>query len=474
MIIFLSIILLGFYYEWALGLLDWVPEKINNKFNNSSSIYFYNIFNFVILLQYIEIEFLIFCLFITIFLLLNQIDNLIYRVINLASLSLAVISTWIYFTDLIFLYIVYILAFIGAVIMLFLSIVLMLPSSTININNKINSLFLVIIIEMSDTFISQYYIKIFTIFIFIFCIIYLLFIIFNILIKNSSIILDFFKENATIFYHEVNSINSYLKFKFILNLWYRRTVNVLTTIFGIGISGDVFAAYTRSYENLLAAPPTVIIGLFMHDCLYFIYFHIESHLYGPITKDMYKNTEPVWGKVFKIFEYPHSPARSIKFIHFPIPDLKKPYIPIELNWSLFSWFFVVINIPFIKYIHGNTFGCIFINRFIFVINCINFFIINISYNLMYRILIHLEIIGKELILQSLVLSLFFLLTIPIFITFQIPTLELINITPVHLNISSILSIKHILYEENLLYLLSSAIALLIALIGSAIFTRNFK
>jgi sensor histidine kinase regulating citrate/malate metabolism len=36
------------------------------------------------------------------------------------------------------------------------------------------------------------------------------------------------------------------------------------------------------------------------------------------------------------------------------------------------------------------------------------------------------------------------------------------------------SIKHILYEENILYLLISVIGLLIALIGSAVFTRHSK
>jgi NADH:ubiquinone oxidoreductase subunit 6 (subunit J) len=60
---------------------------------------------------------------------LNQLANLIYRVVNLAALSLIVVGTWACFTELTFLYIVYVLAFTGAVVMLFLSVVLMLPAS---------------------------------------------------------------------------------------------------------------------------------------------------------------------------------------------------------------------------------------------------------------------------------------------------------------------------------------------------------
>jgi len=45
-----------------------------------------------------------------------------------------VVGTWTYFTDFTFLYIVYILAFVGAVIMLFLSVILMLPSSITSSN----------------------------------------------------------------------------------------------------------------------------------------------------------------------------------------------------------------------------------------------------------------------------------------------------------------------------------------------------
>jgi NADH:ubiquinone oxidoreductase subunit 3 (subunit A) len=29
MLIFMIIVLAGFYYEWAIGLLEWLPKKLN-------------------------------------------------------------------------------------------------------------------------------------------------------------------------------------------------------------------------------------------------------------------------------------------------------------------------------------------------------------------------------------------------------------------------------------------------------------
>jgi len=56
--------------------------------------------------------------------------NLVYSVLNLGLLSIFLIFMWMYFLEVNFILIVYILAFIGAIVMLFLSVVLMLPSST--------------------------------------------------------------------------------------------------------------------------------------------------------------------------------------------------------------------------------------------------------------------------------------------------------------------------------------------------------
>ena len=53
-------------------------------------------------------------------------------------------------TDVTFIYIVYILAFVSAVVMLFLSVVLMLPSSAIAVNKRNLSLTLLSALDTSD------------------------------------------------------------------------------------------------------------------------------------------------------------------------------------------------------------------------------------------------------------------------------------------------------------------------------------
>jgi NADH:ubiquinone oxidoreductase subunit 6 (subunit J) len=86
----------------------------------------------------VDFVFFLLWLFIVMSLLANQLINLIYRLINLAILSLSIIALWSYYTDLTFIYIVYILAFVGAVVMLFLSVILMLPSSITSSFNKLS------------------------------------------------------------------------------------------------------------------------------------------------------------------------------------------------------------------------------------------------------------------------------------------------------------------------------------------------
>jgi hypothetical protein len=62
--------------------------------------------------------------------------NLIYKVLNLAVLSVFVVALWAYLTDVTFIYVVYILTFVSAVVMLFLSVVLMLPSSALAVPKR--------------------------------------------------------------------------------------------------------------------------------------------------------------------------------------------------------------------------------------------------------------------------------------------------------------------------------------------------
>jgi NADH:ubiquinone oxidoreductase subunit 6 (subunit J) len=63
----------------------------------------------------------------------------------LAILSLLVIGTWLVLTEMLFIYIVYVLAFVGAIIMLFLSVVLMLPASVTASPIQNNSLLCIVV-----------------------------------------------------------------------------------------------------------------------------------------------------------------------------------------------------------------------------------------------------------------------------------------------------------------------------------------
>lgn len=69
---------------------------------------------------------------IVISLFINEIINIIYKIFNLIILSILAVLLWLIFSEVLFIFIVYILAFIGAIIMLFLSVILMLPTSTIH------------------------------------------------------------------------------------------------------------------------------------------------------------------------------------------------------------------------------------------------------------------------------------------------------------------------------------------------------
>jgi len=105
-------------------------------------------------------------------------------------------------------------------------------------------------------------------------------------------------------------------------------------------------------------PNPVALSLVWYEALYYIYINIESKLYnnnGEIRR-IYEHTQPVWGKLFMVFECWYSPSRSLAFASYPIPDMKVPYIPASLKVSLFTLLPYTTNIGLIKYFRGNTCG----------------------------------------------------------------------------------------------------------------------
>jgi hypothetical protein len=144
-----------------------------------------------------------------------------------------------------------------------------------------------------------------------------------------------------------------------------------------------------------------------------------------------------------VLEYSYAPARSLYASKFPVPDIRQPYRPVELRWSLSQLLPYVILINFFRYLRGNDSLTKNINRVLFIINFILHFIINIPFNLMVYFYL-MGIFNTALIKQSLsVLCLIFII-IPISFNnsnfiggmFQIYSYN---------NIDGLLAIKEILY-----------------------------
>lgn len=409
-------------------------------------------------------SFLIAVFLITISLFLNQLNNLIYRVINLASLSLITVGVWAYFTDLTFLYIVYILAFTGAVVMLFLSVILMLPASVTSKNSLTNGL---IVTELTFIDNNLYYTS------FLFLILFLMLIFAYTTIKSLKpnlniffvVVLEFFKSFWQFLLNITNIPNSINEIKqFIL---------LIKNITGINAPTNVYGAFTKNSINMSALPILSYIGLYWQNTLYYIYINIESNLYNGISKTMYNLTKPVWNQLFMVLEYGYVPAKSYRQSKFPIPDIQKPYEPAELEYSLFKLMPYTISITLFKYLHGNFWTILWINRIIFFINLINFFIINIIFNIFAYLYVN-DILDGELFKQIIFIVSIFSLMVPINFSNCLNTWNnVVNLTNLQ-SIDSLLAIKEILYENNILFLMISVIGLLVALIGSAVFTRNNK
>jgi len=139
-------------------------------------------------------EFLLLYSFIVLSLLATFFRNSIYKVLNLGVMSILVAGLWSYTTDLTFIYVVYILAFVGAVIMLFLSVILMLPSSAISSNRAAIN---ILLLQSTDTFIFKFgsFFQLLTVVVIIFTILYFIYDIYVLLTKHTS---RYFKKATSV------------------------------------------------------------------------------------------------------------------------------------------------------------------------------------------------------------------------------------------------------------------------------------
>lgn len=455
---FLLVVLIGFYYEWAIGLLNWLPKKI-------SVLNTQNIITIITIYEESTSAFLVALFLITSCLLLNQLNNLIYRVINLAGLSILVVGTWAYFTDLTFLYIVYILAFTGAVVMLFLSVILMLPASVTS-GIKTTSL-LFIITEVTHNNVNLLFIN---------SVIYYLLIIGFI---GFYYIISYLKPNYQIMFEVIVqwlvslkqlSFYSYLNINQLM-LTFKKFILTIKEITGISAPTDIYGAFTKNSINMSALPIFSYIGLYWQNILYYIYINVESNLYNGISKTMYIFTNPVWGQLFMVLEYGYAPAKSFRQSSFPIPDVRKPYVPAKLRYSLFTMLPYTISIVICKYLHGNSNLILWINRTIFIINLIAHFIVNIIFNFFAYLYVN-DCIDLALIKQIVIIFSIVSISVPLTFSSLVHNWNNIIYTNNYQTLDSLLAIKEIMYETNVLFLVVSVIGLLIALIGSAVFTRN--
>lgn len=369
LLVFLAIVLAGFYYEWAIGLLSWLPTKVTSSDRSSL-----NLLPVFVVGSECSGVFVFLALVIAFSLLLNQLTNLIYRVINLAGLSLISVGTWAYFTDLTFLYIVYILAFTGAVVMLFLSVILMLPAS-VTAGNQ-NVLILVSLQPAHDD-----------------CII------FNIGLFATSFMATLLMIKIVQWLWPVLSFQnardwwrSACAFKlpgFVeTSLFVKNLPFLIKGITGIGAPTDVYGAFTKNSQNIQALPLLAHIGLYWQNTLYYIYVNVESGLYNGMSKDMYKFTAPVWGRLFMVLEYSYAPAKSYRQSLFPIPDIRRSYRPANLRYSLFAFLPYTLPVIVIKYLRSNSALSRLANRVFFIINLLIHFIVNIVFNIFAYIYIY--------------------------------------------------------------------------------------
>jgi len=466
-LVFLGVVLVGFYYEWAIGLLNWVPSKANNVELHFPNTLIENLPLSLVLL-YIDPIFLILWALILSSLLCNFLKNLIYRVINLAFLSILVVSMWAYFTDFTFIYIVYILAFVGAVIMLFLSVILMLPSSVITDPQKqmnFNSAgLLIVVIELNNNNQQTSLVAIFMVLLLI-----------NLVLltgtprayRDIQLFFDAMKVEFGPIFSKLYAISSWGMFVNVVSeLWGK-----LLQLFGFNTDPSIFMAYFRNPLNYASFPTLATPGLLWQNFLYYVYINIEVPLYGGFSKEMYKYTSPVWNKTFMVFEYGYASAKYIND-RFPIPELRKPYSPLPLKFSLFQFLPFTLDLSFFKYLPGNNVVTRYINRSIFAINFVWFFSIMLIYNICLRFYIW-GVVNFEIISQLLSAGFIITAAIPI----NGPSSAAFDWKSSLLSYSEtdgLLAIKIILYEANFMYLFLSVIGLLIALIGSAIFTRHIK
>jgi hypothetical protein len=110
------------------------------------------------------------------------------------------------------------------------------------------------------------------------------------------------------------------------------------------------------------------------------------------------------------FEYGTYPSRSIRFATYPIRDILRPYVPIQVRYSLFKLLPYTTNVRLLRYLEGNSPSRVAINRVLFLVNLAWFFLTNIFLNIMLASVDCFE--HYVLLKQALAFSLIMLAAVP--------------------------------------------------------------
>lgn len=383
--------------------------------------------------------------------------KLIYLVINLSIMSLLVIALWMYTTEITIVFLVYILAFVGAVIMLFLSVILMLPSSVFIPKNQI-LLFIISPFSMFEEVTSYIMNNI------LFLLIFNFIILFTIIFSNT---------NIWIFLRKCLTYKRYNTFKFFKGSRpelpfsegpFRRFrhlyayVGYCWFIFKKVNKLNIPTNFLKLVTNISIQPKNIQTVMIWHDILYYFFINLKPKHMG----------------VFFIFKgnYIKRSHKAIYFVFPPIPLDIQHYIPMQTKYSLFKWFPAKYKLNIIQ----NLFKLTYkqdrkrLNRFIFTIAFIEFIIGNSLLLLSQKIKLINCFKYLELITQLFIkISIFFIACPNIILQNNYSNIIVSKILE---NQDSLIAIKNILYIESPLLLIISVVGLLVALIGAAVLSRS--
>ena len=374
-LIFLAIVLIGFYYEWMINLLNWLPSKVSAK-KSSLAV---SISVIIEVLSYSDAVFVaLMVTFIASLIGGSYFTNPLYKVLNLVWLSLLIVFYFVLYVSFVFMPIAYILAYVGAVMMLFMSVVTMLPNS---VKQKIKEKFFPLLSPQFASAIVSTNINFMPFGEISAQVFWALF--YTIIFLNIAIILYLLNVYNIVnlgaishkYYSYLASVIKDLQYKFLRIRSWPVTGNFLykaRSYFGFMYPLDVVRRMARSELNRSELAYQFGLLFAWHDFLYYLYINIEAPLYQP--GHFYSGY--VWGDRFKMFAEKSKIAQREGQVVFPSFDPLSFYVPEQTSWSLFKLVPFKLSVPKPLYTSKVLFCSTTYNRFIFISHAILLIFLN--------------------------------------------------------------------------------------------------